>query len=427
MFELNDDWSGGSVGEKELTDVLFGSLASSRTSKTKRHKRRKHKQCQQKEQSSTKAQQLLEIGKAVREPNATHDQDLEPTFKSSGEKRRRKANEDEQLTSKFSGKVKKIKKIEDDQSASKFAGRKRKRKPSEDEQLTSKFARKKRKSEEEKDEEFERHLFDACHRKGMAAHWGGKQGAELNLKRRKQQQLSESETSTSEASAPEFSTPKSSKLHSKMASKMEGARFRWINEQLYTTTGDEAKKLFQNEPKLFSVYHQGFATQVSKWPINPLDHVIEYIKSLPYHMVIADFGCGEARLARSVPHTVHSFDLVACNSYVTACNMAHVPLPSASVDVCVFCLSLMGTNITDFIKEGKRVLKQDGRLKICDVASRFTSVENFAKDVESFGFKLFKTRTLSKMFVDLEFRVTSQVKPPKLPNIQLKPCCYRRR
>ena len=155
--------------------------------------------------------------------------------------------------------------------------------------------------------------------------------------------------------------------------------------------------------------------------------VIEYVKSLPHHMVIADFGCGEARLAQSVLHTVHSFDLVACNSYVTACNMAHVPLPSASVDVCVFCLSLMGTNITDFIKEGKRVLKQDGRLKICDVASRFTSVENFAKDVESFGFKLFKTRTLSKMFVDLEFKVTSQVRLSKLPNIQLKPCCYKRR
>ena len=414
MFELNDDWSGGSVKEKELSDALFGSLASSGTSKAKRRKQRKHKQCQQKEQE---AQQLLEFEKAVREPTATWD--LEPTFR---EKRRRKASGDEQL---ISGKMKKIKIIEDDQSASKFAGKKRKIKSSEDEQLTSTFSRKKRKRKLSKEEKDERHLFDAHHRKDMAAHWGGMQGAELNLKRRKQQQLSEAETSTSEASAaPEFSTPKSSKLHSKMASKMEGARFRWINEQLYTTTGDEAKKLFQNEPKLFSVYHQGFATQVSKWPINPLDHVIEYVKSLPLHMAIADFGCGDARLAQSVPHTVHSFDLVAC---VTACDMAHVSLPSASVDVCVFCLSLMGTNITDFIQEGKRVLKQDGRLKICDVASRFTSVENFAKDVESFGFKLFKTRTLSKMFLDVEFKVTSQVKPSKLPNIQLKPCCYKRR
>ena len=312
MFELNDDWSGGSVGGKELTGALFGGLASSGTSETKRRKQRKHKQCQAKEQE---AQQLLETKKAVREPTAT--QDLEPT-----EKRR---SGDEQL---ISGK---IKKIQDDQSASKFAGRKRKIKTSEDKQLTSKFARKKRKrkmSEEEKDE---RHLFDEHHRKDMAVHWSGKQGAELNLKKRKQQQLSEAETSTSEASAvPEFSTPKSSKLHSKMTSKMEGARFRWINEQLYTTTGDEAKKLFQNEPKLFSIYHQGFATQVSKWPINPLDHVIEYVKSLPHHMVIADFGCGEARLAQSVLHTVHYLTHTQCGQFTNIGFHCLAPLSHAS-------------------------------------------------------------------------------------------------
>ena len=70
---------------------------------------------------------LLEIEKAVREPNVT--QDLEPTFR---EKRRRKPSEDEQL---ISGKMK----IEGDQSASKFAGRKRKIKSCYDEQLTSEF------------------------------------------------------------------------------------------------------------------------------------------------------------------------------------------------------------------------------------------------------------------------------------------------
>ncbi len=34
-----------------------------------------------------------------------------------------------------------------------------------------------------------------------------------------------------------------------------------------------------------------------------------------------------------------------------------MPLASASVDVAVFCLSLMGTNMTDFLMEAHRVLK----------------------------------------------------------------------
>jgi hypothetical protein len=39
---------------------------------------------------------------------------------------------------------------------------------------------------------------------------------------------------------------------------------------------------------------------------------------------VADFGCGDAKIARSVPNVVHSFDLVALNSHVIPCDMSHV-------------------------------------------------------------------------------------------------------
>lgn len=74
-------------------------------------------------------------------------------------------------------------------------------------------------------------------------------------------------------------------------------------------------------------------------------------------LIIADFGCGEAKLAQSVPNKVHSFDLVAINDLVTKCDMRKVPLNNESVDVAVFCLSLMGTNVIDFLCEAHRVMK----------------------------------------------------------------------
>jgi hypothetical protein len=40
--------------------------------------------------------------------------------------------------------------------------------------------------------------------------------------------------------------------------------------------------------------------------------------------VVADFGCGDARLAESVKNKVHSFDLVSRKPIVTACNIANV-------------------------------------------------------------------------------------------------------
>ena len=49
-----------------------------------------------------------------------------------------------------------------------------------------------------------------------------------------------------------------------------------------------------------------------------------YLFFRPTSDVVADFGCGEAVIAQSVTNKVHSFDLVAKNKFVTACNMAKV-------------------------------------------------------------------------------------------------------
>lgn len=50
-------------------------------------------------------------------------------------------------------------------------------------------------------------------------------------------------------------------------------------------------------------YHRGFREQVEKWPVHPLDIIIDWLRKYPQARV-ADFGCGEARLAATVPNKV---------------------------------------------------------------------------------------------------------------------------
>lgn len=47
-------------------------------------------------------------------------------------------------------------------------------------------------------------------------------------------------------------------LQEKYARKLEGARFRMINESLYKSNGHEAFSEFQNDPSKFEIYHRGF-------------------------------------------------------------------------------------------------------------------------------------------------------------------------
>jgi len=201
-----------------------------------------------------------------------------------------------------------------------------------------------------------------------------------------------------------------------------------LNEKLYTSKSEEAWQLFNDDPQSFSIYHKGFQNQVMKWPINPLDIIIADIQKGSPSCIIADFGCGEARLSQSVPNLVHSFDLVASNDQVVACDMAHVPLANASVDMVVCCLSLMGTNISDFLSEGNRVLKNGGTLFIAEVESRCSDIDRFSKNIEKFGFKTKEKEMDYKYFFLVKFVKTKNISSKAtLPRVQLKPCFYKKR
>ncbi|KAG5345160.1 RRP8 protein, partial [Acromyrmex charruanus] len=218
-------------------------------------------------------------------------------------------------------------------------------------------------------------------------------------------------------------------LRDRMQMQLRASRFRFINETLYNNDSLQSKYYFQKDHDSFMAYHAGYKQQIEQWPINPLDVIISSIKKLPTDNVIADFGCGEARLAASVPHTVHSFDFIALNDKVKACDMAHTPLLMNSIHVVVFCLSLMGSNLNDYIIEANRVLKNNGILKIAEVESRFDDVKDFIRLLHHYGFKNTWKDLSHNLFYFMDFKKNEDIsmKRKNLPAITLKSCVYKKR
>lgn len=220
-------------------------------------------------------------------------------------------------------------------------------------------------------------------------------------------------------------------LQRSMRVKLASARFRHLNESLYTKPSAESLSIFKESPEMFEEYHRGFQQQVEVWPENPVDVYVQAIisrgkvrlrdarkdkkrndkkgkngeeeqqdsttaalKPLPRnmkgHATVADLGCGTAALAYTLqPHlkhlnlTIHSFDLSQPSGpsgpLVTVADISALPLPDSSVDVAVFCLALMGTNWLDFVDEAYRILRWKGELWVAEIKSRFGRVTRKGK------------------------------------------------
>ncbi|XP_058093701.1 ribosomal RNA-processing protein 8 [Magnolia sinica] len=236
--------------------------------------------------------------------------------------------------------------------------------------------------------------------------------------------------STSSCSSSSKSTP----FLDKMRARLKGGHFRMINEKLYTCSGNEALSFFKKDPTLFNVYHSGYQEQMSRWPEQPVNIITKWLKDHNPSFTVADFGCGDARLSRNVKNKVFSIDLISNDPSVITCDMSSTPLDSSSVDVAVFCLSLMGTNYQSYLQEANRVLKPCGWLLIAEVRSRLdpknggADPEMFSKAVQGLGFTSISKDFSNKMFVLFYFKKKEgkkRVKDIEWP--ELKPCLYKRR
>lgn len=240
-------------------------------------------------------------------------------------------------------------------------------------------------------------------------------------------------TDTTQTPAPSPPSLKLTPLQQRMAAKLTSARFRHLNQTLYTSPSDQAMRLFADSPQNYTSYHAGFRAQVAVWPQNPVDGFIEDIKtrsriSVPSQKklwreqkkgkkpkgsdgdatdgtatvqggersdplprswnsicTIVDLGCGDATLAgslspfaKSLSLKLLSFDLAKGDTpnahLVTVADISNLSVAGVkdgTVDVAICCLSLMGTNWVDVVGECARILRGGGEVWVAEIKSRF--------------------------------------------------------
>ena len=175
-----------------------------------------------------------------------------------------------------------------------------------------------------------------------------------------------------------------------------------MNSRFNTAYSKTTHERLKENPEEWYLYHTLYREARKDWAEIPFEKIVKSLKKRP-DWVIGDFGCGEAKLAASLPNKVYSFDHVAINETVTACDMAHVPLEDSTLDVAVFSLSLMGLNYADYLKEAYRTLKFGGLLKIAEPINRWQEKRtDLLSEIGSSGFRIVGEVIESNQFLYLD-------------------------
>jgi len=159
---------------------------------------------------------------------------------------------------------------------------------------------------------------------------------------------------------------------------------RWSNSYSHTTY-----ERLQGNPEEWMQYHTLYQEARKTWSVIPYEEAIKWLQKRS-DLVVADFGCGEALIAKTLAgkHTVQSFDFIAINDSVIECDITRVPLEDNCLDVAMFNLSLIGLNISDYIREAARTLKLDGQLWIYEVTSHIKDIQGFVRGLELAGLRI---------------------------------------
>jgi SAM-dependent methyltransferase len=167
--------------------------------------------------------------------------------------------------------------------------------------------------------------------------------------------------------------------------------FTRLNNKINTENSETTHHRMLKDPHEWEEYHRQFREARKTWTVIPYEEIIRRIKQLSPRLLIGDFGCGEAKLLEQFgDNRVFSFDHVAINNKVKACDMKSVPLLDEAIDIVVFSLSLMGKNWPEYIKEAKRCLATNGYLLIAEtIKSMKGRLSKLKEVIEKEGFDIY--------------------------------------
>jgi hypothetical protein len=166
------------------------------------------------------------------------------------------------------------------------------------------------------------------------------------------------------------------------------------------------QKEFQKTPDLWHRYHAISEENEKSFPEEsiPRNRIIQELTQIKTKRTrsVVDMGCGKAQIAEHFANdarfTFTNYDHVSSKENVLVQDISNTGLEDHSIEVCILCLAMWGSNCEDYVREAHRILDSGGNLYIIEptIRKRWTDeggppAEKLKILLEKSGFKIIKS------------------------------------
>jgi len=180
-----------------------------------------------------------------------------------------------------------------------------------------------------------------------------------------------------------------------------------LHQRYKTLNSKNLQKEFQETPDLWHKYHACSEENEKSFAYAPRDKIIQEMTEIKGKRTrsVVDMGCGRAHIAEYFANdsrfTFINYDHVSSKENVLVQDISRTPLEDHSVEICILCLAMWGSNCHDYVREAYRILESGGKLYIMEATKRWTSVateseggepaDKLKKLLEETGFQIVKS------------------------------------
>ena len=164
-----------------------------------------------------------------------------------------------------------------------------------------------------------------------------------------------------------------------------------LHQRYKTLNSQNLQNEFKENPELWNQYHEIAEENEKSFHEQdiPRNRIIQELDKINVKRTksVVDMGCGKGQISQYFKDDSRfsfiNYDHISSNDTIISCDISQMPLESDSIEMCILCLAMWGSNCNDYVKEAHRILESGGKLYIIEATRRWSEKDETGNIIQN--------------------------------------------